>query len=104
MYSGVHIRKGLVMKKEIKDIRYNVRMTQQTFDIVDSFEGPSFTSKFETLVEHSFIEKKRINAEILESKLKLVELKKEISKMHDIKNKLNQIERYIDSAIYSAKY
>jgi hypothetical protein len=36
------------MKKEVKDIRYNVRMTQQTFDIVDSFEGNSFTSKFET--------------------------------------------------------
>ena len=28
------------MKKEVKDIRYNVRMTKQTFDIdiVDSFE------------------------------------------------------------------
>jgi len=25
------------MKKEVKDIRYNVRMTKQTFDIVDSF-------------------------------------------------------------------
>ena len=45
------------MKKEVKDIRYNVRMTKQTFDIVDSFEGNSFTSKFETLVEHSYIEK-----------------------------------------------
>ena len=31
------------MKKEVKDIRYNVRMTKQTFDIVDSFEGNSFT-------------------------------------------------------------
>jgi len=25
------------MKKEVKDIRYNVKMTKQTFDIVDSF-------------------------------------------------------------------
>jgi len=57
------------MKKEVKDIRYNVRMTQQTFDIVDSFEGNSFTSKFETLVEHAFIEKKRIDDEILESQM-----------------------------------
>lgn len=103
MYSGVHIRKGLVMKKEIKDIRYNVRMTQQIFDVVDSFEGTSFTSKFETLVKHSFIEKIRIDDEILESQMKLNELKKEISEMREIKNKLNQIERYIDSAIYSAK-
>ena len=35
--------------------------------------------------------------------MKLDQLKKEISEMRDIKNKLNQIERYIDSAIYSAK-
>lgn len=91
------------MKKEVKDIRYNVRMTQQTFDIIDSCKGNSFTSKFETLVEHAFIEKKRIDDEILESQMKLDKLKKEISEMRDIKNKLNQIERYIDSAIYSAK-
>ena len=91
------------MKKEVKDIRYNVRMTKQTFDIVDSFEGNSFTSKFETLVEHAFIEKKRIDDEILESQLKLDEIKKEITEMRDIKNKLHQIERYIGSVIYSAK-
>ena len=91
------------MKKEVKDIRYNVRMTQQTFDIVDSFEGNSFTSKFETLVEHAFIEKKRIDDEILESQLKLDEIKKEITEMRDIKDKLNQIERYIDLAIYSSQ-
>jgi len=54
-------------------------------------------------VEHAFIEKKRIDDEILESQLKLDELKKEITEMSDIKNKLHQIERYIDSAIYSAK-
>ena len=90
------------MKKEVKDIRYNVRMTKQTFDIVDSFEGNSFTSKFETLVEHSYIEKSRIDTEIHESQMKLDQLKK-ISEMRDIKNKLNQIERYIDSAIYSSQ-
>ena len=90
------------MKKEVKDIRYNVRMTRQTFDIVDSFEGNSFTSKFETLVEHSYIEKSRIDTEIHESQMKLDQLKK-ISEMRDIKNKLNQIERYIDSAIYSSQ-
>ena len=90
------------MKKEVKDIRYNVRMTKQTFDIVDSFEGNSFTSKFETLVEHSYIEKIRIDTEIHESQMKLDQLKK-ISEMRDIKNKLNQIERYIDSAIYSSQ-
>ena len=90
------------MKKEVKDIRYNVRMTRQTFDIVDSFEGNSFTSKFETLVEHSYIEKIRIDTEIHESQMKLDQLKK-ISEMRDIKNKLNQIERYIDSAIYSSQ-
>ena len=95
-------KRGL-MKKEVKDIRYNVRMTQQTFDIVDSCEGNSFTSKFETLVEHAFIEKKRIDDEILESQLKLDEIKKEITEMRDIKNKLHQIERYIGSVIYSAK-
>ena len=78
-------------------------MTKQTFDIVDSFEGNSFTSKFETLVEHAFIEKKRIDDEILESQLKLDEIKKEITEMRDIKNKLHQIERYIGSVIYSAK-
>ena len=78
-------------------------MTQQTFDIVDSFEGNSFTSKFETLVEHSYIEKNRIDTEIHKSQMKFDKLKKEISEMCDIKNKLNQIERYIDSAIYSAK-
>ena len=66
------------MKKEVKDIRYNVRMTRQTFDIVDSFEGNSFTSKFETLVEHSYIEKKiRIDTEIHESQIKLDELEQE---------------------------
>jgi DNA-binding transcriptional regulator YiaG len=43
---AIEIRR--LMKKEVKDIRYNVRMTKQTFDIVDSFEGNSFTSKFET--------------------------------------------------------
>ena len=91
------------MKKEVKDIRYNVRMTQQTFDIVDSFEGNSFTSKFETLVEQSYIEKIRIDTEIHESQMKLDQLKKEISEMRDIKNKLNQIERYIDLAIYSSQ-
>ena len=91
------------MKKEVKDIRYNVRMTRQTFDIVDSFEGNSFTSKFETLVEHSYIEKIGIDTEIHESQIKLDELKKEISEMRDIKNKLNQIERCIDSAIYSSQ-
>ena len=90
------------MKKEVKDIRYNVRMTKQTFDIVDSFEGNSFTSKFETLVEHSYIEKSRIDTEIHESQMKLDQLKK-ISEMRDIKNKLNQIERYIGSAIYSSQ-
>lgn len=90
------------MKKETKDIRYNVRMTQQTFDIVDSFEGNSFTSKFEKLVEYSFIERKRIEAEINECQNELDELKKQISEMRSIKSKLNQIERYIDSAIYSA--
>ena len=78
-------------------------MTQQTFDIVDSFEGNSFTSKFETLVEHSYIEKNRIDTEIHKSQMKFDKLKKEISEMCDIKNKLNLIERYIDSAIYSAK-
>ena len=31
------IGKRRLMKKEVKDIRYNVRMTKQTFDIVDSF-------------------------------------------------------------------
>ena len=77
-------------------------MTKQTFDIVDSFEGNSFTSKFETLVEHSYIEKSRIDTEIHESQMKLDQLKK-ISEMRDIKNKLNQIERYIDSAIYSSQ-
>ena len=66
------------MKKEIKDIRYNVRMTKQTFDIVDSFEGNSFTFKFETLVEHSYIEKSRIDTEIHESQMKLDQLKKNI--------------------------
>ena len=54
-------------------------MTKQTFDIVDSFEGTSFTSKFETLVEHSYIEKIRIDTEIHESQMKLDQLKKEIS-------------------------
>lgn len=54
-------------------------MTKQTFDIVDSFEGNSFTSKFETLVEHSYIEKIRIDTEIHESQMKLDQLKKEIS-------------------------
>ena len=53
------------MKKEVKDIRYNVRMTKQTFDIVDSFEGNSFTSKFETLVEHSYIEKIPVKCGVL---------------------------------------
>ena len=32
---AIEIRR--LMKKEVKDIRYNVRMTKQTFDIVDSF-------------------------------------------------------------------
>ena len=96
-------RKKETYEKEVKDIRYNVRMTRQTFDIVDSFEGNSFTSKFETLVEHSYIEKIRIDTEIHESQMKLDQLKKEISEMRDIKNKLNQIERYIDSAIYSSQ-
>ena len=50
-----------------------------------------------------FIEKIRIDTEIHESQIKLDELKKEISEMRDIKNKLNQIERYIDSAIYSSQ-
>ncbi len=68
------------MKKEVKDIRYNVRMTRQTFDIVDSFEGNSFTSKFETLVEHSYIEKIRIETEIHESQMKLNQLKKKYPK------------------------
>ena len=95
-------RKKETYEKGSKSIRYNVRMTKQTFDIVDSFEGNSFTSKFETLVEHSYIEKSRIDTEIHESQMKLDQLKK-ISEMRDIKNKLNQIERYIDSAIYSAK-
>ena len=49
------------------------------------------------------IEKKRIDDEILESQLKLDEIKKEITEMRDIKNKLHQIERYIGSVIYSAK-
>ena len=53
-------------------------MTKQTFDIVDSFEGNSFTSKFETLVEHSYIEKSRIDTEIHESQMKLDQLKKNI--------------------------
>ena len=44
-----------------------------------------------------------IDTEIHESQIKLDELKKEISEMRDIKNKLNQIERYIDSAIYSSQ-
>ena len=35
--------------------------------------------------------------------LKLDEIKKEITEMRDIKNKLHQIERYIGSVIYSAK-
>ena len=96
-------RKKENYEKGSKSIRYNVRMTKQTFDIVDSFEGNSFTSKFETLVEHSYIEKIRIDTEIHESKMKLDQLKKEISEMRDIKNKLNQIERYIDSAIYSSQ-
>lgn len=90
------------MKKETKDIRYNVRMTQQTFDIVDSFTGDSFTAKFETLVDHSYAEKIRIDNEIFESKNELDQLKKQIAEMREIKSKLNQIERYIDSAIYSA--
>ena len=68
------------MKKEIKDIRYNVRMTKQTFDIVDSFEGNSFTSKFETLVKNSYIEKNRIDTEIHESQMKLDKLKKKYPK------------------------
>ena len=96
-------RKKETYEKEVKDIRYNVRMTQQTFDIVDSCEGNSFTSKFEKLVRHAFIEKKKIDDEILESQLKLDEIKKEITEMRDIKNKLHQIERYIDSAIYSSQ-
>ena len=95
-------RKKETYEKGSKSIRYNVRMTKQTFDIVDSFEGNSFTSKFETLVEHSYIEKSRIDTEIHESQMKLDQLKK-ISEMRDIKNKLNQIERYIDSAIYSSQ-
>ena len=53
-------------------------MTKQTFDIVDSFEGTSFTTKFETLVEHSYIEKIRIDTEIHESQMKLDQLKKNI--------------------------
>lgn len=53
-------------------------MTKQTFDIVDSFEGNSFTFKFETLVEHSYIEKSRIDTEIHESQMKLDQLKKNI--------------------------
>ena len=68
------------MKKEVKDIRYNVRMTRQTFDIVDSFEGNSFASKFETLVEHSYIEKIRTDTEIHESQMKLDQLKKKYPK------------------------
>ena len=95
-------RKKETYEKGSKSSRYNVRMTKQTFDIVDSFEGNSFTSKFETLVEHSYIEKSRIDTEIHESQMKLDQLKK-ISEMRDIKNKLNQIERYIDSAIYSSQ-
>ena len=38
-----------------------------------------FTSKFETLVEHSYIEKSRIDTEIHESQMKLDQLKPPVS-------------------------
>lgn len=90
--------------KEKKDIRYNVRMTQSIFDIVDSFEGNNFTAKFDNMVNHCFLEKDKIELEINQSKEELKKLQSQIYEMNNIKQSLSEIENYIDNAIRYTKH
>lgn len=86
------------MKREKKEIRYNVRMTKSTFDIVDRFEGDNFTAKFENLVNYCFLEKEKIDDEIKQQQKFLEQLEKQIINRQDIKHSIDMIEHYIDKA------
>lgn len=91
------------VKKVKKDIRHNVRMTKVTFDIIDEFDGDSFTTKFENLVDYYFLEKKRIEDEIQCSKNELQQLQNKIYEMKSIIESLSGIEKYINTAMIYVK-
>lgn len=82
-----------------KDIQKCVRMTQETYDYIMTFNGDGFNQKFENACAMFRNKDKHVKKLISVSERELNDVMKQVSDYRELRSKLFTLERYIDLLI-----
>lgn len=85
-----------MVKKQLKDITKCVRMTQDTYDFIMTFEGKGFNQKFENACYYFANAKDYLEIDLAELKEEIVKTRGELIDIKRLRRHLDDFDRYFD--------
>lgn len=89
----------MLKTKKNKDVQKCVRMTQDTYDYIMTFEGEGFNAKFDNACKLFAHELERLDIQISSRRRELERLEQKIYSMTMLSNNLRRINDYVQYAV-----